>query len=132
MTSYYKNPETGHIALPGQVVNGMKTYIGAKDEAWAKMGYFPFTPEPVDDESIDTTPVVQFSKLKIIRKMKDLGLAELFIDWVEADKLRKAEWYASQYLASDDEAFNDGLDQFITTHGMTREQVELLLIDCHV
>lgn len=129
MANCYKNPETGHVAYPGQIVNGVRTYVGAKDEAWAKMGYYPHVVEHVVVE--DPTPtVVLYSKLKILRKLKDIGLIQIFLDWLDSDRLIKAEWDASQNLASDDQTFMDALNLFATANGLGKEQVDGLLLEC--
>ena len=130
MANCYKNPDTNTVVYPGQVVNGVRTYPGASDEAWAKMGFYPHVKEePVVVE--DPTPtVVLYSKLKILRKLKDMGLVQIFLDWLDSDRLIKAEWDASQNLASDDQTFMDALNLFATANGLVKEQVDGLLLEC--
>jgi hypothetical protein len=94
------------------------------------MGFYPHVKEEpvvVEDPS---TQVVLYSRLKVFRKIKEMGLAQIFLDWLDSDRLIKAEWDASQNLASDDQTFMDALNLFATANGLAKEQVDGLLLEC--
>jgi hypothetical protein len=85
---------------------------------------------PVEKETPDPDAPRVFSKLKIIEKADELGLATELIEMLRGNALLYEKWSAAVNLREDNASFASGLALVKQATGLTDEQIDGILAAC--